>query len=151
MIDNLVLNEKRRNLLVALSKGFMQDDALRTESGLPHEPWKADFMKGKGNSQIFLLHGPPGVGKTYTAECIAETTGRPLMTLNSSDIGIHPETIERNLEDSFKLAKRWNAILLIDEADIYLERRSLRDIKRNSLVAGKTAVNTTYARILTCY
>jgi len=26
-----------------------------------------DLIKGKGRSVIFLLHGPPGVGKTYTA------------------------------------------------------------------------------------
>jgi len=36
--------------------------------------WTADFIQSKGEGQIFLLHGPPGVGKTYTAECIAELT-----------------------------------------------------------------------------
>ena len=30
-------------------------------------PWTADFIKGKGEGQIFLLHGSPGVGKTCTA------------------------------------------------------------------------------------
>lgn len=39
-------------------------------------PWTADFIQSKGEGQIFLLHGPPGVGKTYTAECIAELTSR---------------------------------------------------------------------------
>lgn len=29
--------------------------------------WSADFVKGKGEGLIFLLHGKPGVGKTYTA------------------------------------------------------------------------------------
>jgi SpoVK/Ycf46/Vps4 family AAA+-type ATPase len=27
----------------------------------------ADFIHGKGEGQIFLLHGPPGTGKTLTA------------------------------------------------------------------------------------
>ena len=27
----------------------------------------ADFIQGKGEGQIFLLHGPPGTGKTLTA------------------------------------------------------------------------------------
>lgn len=29
--------------------------------------WSPDFVKGKGEGLIFLLHGKPGVGKTYTA------------------------------------------------------------------------------------
>jgi hypothetical protein len=28
-------------------------------------PWAADFIENKGDGQIFLLHGSPGVGKTY--------------------------------------------------------------------------------------
>lgn len=66
---------------------------------------------------------------------MAEHTRRPLMTLTSSDIGTTPTDVERNLQHDFKLAKKWQAILLIDEADIYLERRSLADLTRNSLVA----------------
>ena len=30
--------------------------------------WGADFIPGKGEGQVFLLHGPPGTGKTYTVE-----------------------------------------------------------------------------------
>ena len=29
--------------------------------------FSADFINGKGEGQVFLLHGPPGVGKTATA------------------------------------------------------------------------------------
>jgi ATP-dependent Lon protease len=37
-----------------------------------------DVMEGKGEGAIFLLHGPPGVGKTLTAEAIAELLHKPL-------------------------------------------------------------------------
>jgi ATP-dependent Lon protease len=30
-------------------------------------PWRADWIENKGEGQIFLLHGSPGVGKTFTA------------------------------------------------------------------------------------
>lgn len=59
------------------------------------------------------------------------------MVLTSSDIGTDPESIEANLTRNFKTAKSWGAVLLIDEADVFMERRSTADLVRNSLVAGK--------------
>jgi SpoVK/Ycf46/Vps4 family AAA+-type ATPase len=69
-------------------------------------------------------------------ECIAEYTGRPLLTLTCADIGVKPEEIEKKLLDWFKLAQDWGAIVLIDEADIYMEERQSQDLERNHLVAG---------------
>jgi hypothetical protein len=69
-------------------------------------------------------------------ECIAAFTRRPLMVLTSSDIGTTPEEVEDNLTRMFKTAKSWGAILLIDEADVFMERRTTADLVRNSLVAG---------------
>lgn len=59
------------------------------------------------------------------------------MILTSSDIGIDPAEIEQALTEKFKMAMSWNAVLLIDEADVFMERRSSSDLTRNSLVAGK--------------
>lgn len=69
-------------------------------------------------------------------ECIADFTGRPLLSLTCSDIGVNPEEIEDNLRKWFKMAESWGAIMLIDEADIYMEQRQVQDIERNHLVAG---------------
>ncbi|KAK2601174.1 hypothetical protein N8I77_010642 [Diaporthe amygdali] len=69
-------------------------------------------------------------------ECIAEYTKRPLMILTSSDIGTDPSFIELNLTKHFKTATSWGAVLLIDEADVFMERRGSADLVRNSLVAG---------------
>ena len=75
--------------------------------------------------------------KLNSIECIAQYTGRPLMVLTSSDIGTDPKVVEENLTRNFKQAYRWNAVLLIDEADVFMERRSTADLTRNSLVAGE--------------
>lgn len=69
-------------------------------------------------------------------ECIADYTERPLLYLTCADIGVDPQTIESNLSKWFKLAERWGSIILIDEADIYMEQRQVQDIDRNHLVAG---------------
>ncbi|OAL07049.1 P-loop containing nucleoside triphosphate hydrolase protein [Phaeosphaeriaceae sp. SRC1lsM3a] len=110
--------------------------------------WSPDFVKGKGEGLIFLLHGKPGVGKTYTAECIAANAERPLLTVTCADIGTDPQQIEDNLVRFFKRAKAWNAILLIDEADIFMEHRRVQDLERNSLVAGFLRAMEYYQGIL---
>lgn len=95
-----------------------------------------DFIKGKGRGLIGVLHGPPGVGKTLTAESVAEHTRRPLYTVTSGELGITPEDLERNLNRILDVAAAWKAILLIDEADVFLEKRSVtHDITRNGLVS----------------
>ena len=69
-------------------------------------------------------------------ECIAEYNRRPLLSLTISDIGTNPEDAEKNLVGYFAQAKLWDAILLIDEADIFMERRETQDLQRNTLVSG---------------
>lgn len=66
---------------------------MRLITALTHRPndarrsWSADNINNKGEGLIFLLHGPSGVGKTYTAECIAQYSGRPLLSLTVADLG----------------------------------------------------------------
>lgn len=69
-------------------------------------------------------------------ECIAEYTGRPLVSLTSGDIGTDEVNMEKKLSMWFQLAEKWGAVLLIDEADVYLEQRQKTDLRRNSLVSG---------------
>ncbi|PSK36680.1 hypothetical protein B9Z65_1863 [Elsinoe australis] len=146
MIGTLVMDESRIRMLKGLAQNFTKENLDDIAPKPLH--WSADFVAGKGSSRIFLLHGPPGVGKTYTAECIAEFTNRPLMTLTCSDIGTDPVEVERALEKSFKRAKAWGAILVIDEADVYLERRSQTDLTRNSLVTAFLRAMEFYEGIL---
>lgn len=100
------------------------------------KPWQADFIERKGDNAIFLLHGRPGVGKTFTAECVSEYVRRPLLTLTVNDIGTRAEIVEKKLAQFFERAKIWGAVVLLDEADIYLEKRTLHDLERNGLVSA---------------
>lgn len=95
-----------------------------------------DLVEGKGKGLVILLHGPPGVGKTLTAETIAEATGKPLFVVSVAEIGLNASKAEKNLEQMFSLAGTWEAVLLVDEADVFLESRTSEgDAERNALVS----------------
>ncbi|KAI1407577.1 P-loop containing nucleoside triphosphate hydrolase protein [Hypoxylon sp. FL1857] len=98
-------------------------------------PWPNDFVKNKGQGRIFLLHGSPGVGKTCTAECVAELARRPLLSLTSGDLSTNEYQVEKNLDYFLQLGERFGAMVLLDEADVYLEARRAKDIARNGLVS----------------
>lgn len=67
---------------------------------------------------------------------MAEYTRRPLLSVTSADLGHEPEALERHLLKFFRDATKWDAIVLLDEADVYLQRRSVNDLQRNSIVSG---------------
>jgi SpoVK/Ycf46/Vps4 family AAA+-type ATPase len=93
-----------------------------------------DIISGKGGGSIFLLHGPPGVGKTLTAEAAAEMLHKPLYPVSMAELGTTPAELEAGLTKILELASEWGAIVLMDEADIFLERRSQNEIVRNAMV-----------------
>jgi hypothetical protein len=82
-----------------------------------------DIISGKSGGIVMLLYGPPGTGKTLTCEATAELLHRPLYTISSGKLGDNPEKIEKKLEEIFEMTLSWNAVVLIDEADVFLCRR----------------------------
>lgn len=114
-----------------------------------------DIIKGKGKGMIFLLHGVPGVGKTLTAgrltilsldklkvlitviESVADYTQRPLYVVSCGELGLDVKSMEENLSSIIQLATAWNAIILIDEADVLLEQRNANNLVQNGLISGK--------------
>ena len=81
-----------------------------------------------------MADGPPGTGKTLTAEGISELLKCPLYSVSAGELGTDPRFLEAELAKILDICHTWGAILLLDEADVFLERRSLQDIHRNALV-----------------
>lgn len=94
-----------------------------------------DFIDNKGGGCIFLLEGVPGTGKTLTAESVAETLQRPLYLVGVGELGTNVVELEENLKRVLDIASAWNAVLLLDEADIFMEQRSEMDVERNAMVS----------------
>src|ERR1700753_2078787 len=107
-----------------------------------------DLIDNKGNGLIMLLHGGPGTGKTFTAETVAEMAEKPLFRVTCGDIGTQPESVEKYLESVLHLGKIWGCVVLLDEADVFLEQRSLEDLQRNALVSVFLRVLEYYEGIL---
>ncbi|TVY31516.1 ATPase family AAA domain-containing protein, partial [Lachnellula subtilissima] len=132
-MDDVVWNKKAFQSLVLANKTKDLIQALISKQ-LDSEK-STDLIHGKGNGLILLLHGGPGTGKTLTAESVAEIAEKPLYRVTCGDIGTEPEEVETYLESVLHLGKIWKGVVLLDEADVFLEQRSLVDLRRNALVS----------------
>lgn len=127
--DSLIIPQENKNLIKNL---------------INHSNGKfKDIVRDKSGGLLAMLTGSPGVGKTLTAEVFAEIQKKPLYAVQSSQLGVEPEKIEKELKLCFERSKRWDAILLIDEADVYVHKRTT-DLKQNSVVG-------TFLRVLEYY
>ncbi|KAI1332160.1 P-loop containing nucleoside triphosphate hydrolase protein [Xylariaceae sp. FL0255] len=94
-----------------------------------------DFIVNKGRGLIMLMHGPPGVGKTFTAETVAEKAHAPLYIIGSDSLGTDVQTITASLGRALTLCTRWDGMLLLDEADVYMAARNPTTLAQNELVS----------------
>src|SRR3569833_687808 len=132
--DDLKINPKYKKMI-----GSLVDSHFARTSRLGRGKTSnagQDIIRGKGLGLVILLHGVPGVGKTATAEAVAQTNKKPLFVITCGDLGISPKDVETSLNDIFRLAHLWDCVLLLDEADIFLSKRQTPDLKRNALVSG---------------
>lgn len=118
--DKLILPDDQRELL----------DILTTDIGT----FTGDIVEGKTAGNVILGKGIPGVGKTLTAEVYSELIERPLYSIHSGSLGISADDVRKNLETVFARAKRWNAVLLLDEADVFVLERGA-NLQQNAIVA----------------
>ncbi|KAH7356062.1 P-loop containing nucleoside triphosphate hydrolase protein [Pyrenochaeta sp. MPI-SDFR-AT-0127] len=123
--NSLVLDQGEKDLLLAL----VDRDHFHKDKSLD------DFIEGKGQGMIMLLCGPPGVGKTLTAGTISEHLHRPLYKLGAGDLGIDASDVEKCLDKALKLCAHFGAVLLLDEADVFMEARTSNNLQRNELVS----------------
>ncbi|EEH50656.2 uncharacterized protein PADG_06735 [Paracoccidioides brasiliensis Pb18] len=122
--DHLVYDKQQKDLVLSFVQNHhathRQDD---------------DVIAGKGQGLNILLSGPPGTGKTLTAEAVADRCRRPLFYLQAEDLGILAAELGTNIKRVFEMAIEWDAVILLDEADVFMAERHPTDIARNELVS----------------
>jgi DNA polymerase III delta prime subunit len=136
--DSLVLQQHIKNNL----KGLVSSHRFNAAKTID------DVIVGKGKGLNVVLHGPPGVGKTLTGESIAEYLRCPLYAVSSGELGTNAAQLERDLNRIMDITHSWGAILLLDEADVFLEARQPHDIHRNALVSVFLRLTEYYQGIL---
>ncbi len=60
----------------------------------------------------------------------------PLYSIAAGELGSDAGSVQSNLTRAFDIAKPWDAVILLDEADIFLEKRTIHDLVRNQLVSS---------------
>jgi len=121
--EKLVIDDNRRKLIYGLVKAHRHE-----KGGLD------DIVQNKGRGLVGLLAGSPGVGKTLTAEAVAEVTRRPLYVVTAGELGTDSTRLDKTLDDILDITQRWGCVLLIDEADVFLSQRG-GDLSRDTLVS----------------
>lgn len=133
LIDKLILPAATKDMIQILVSGTNDS--------------KEDIIRGKMQGVIVIATGDPGTGKTLTAEVFSETIKRPLYVVQCAQLGTDASTIEQRLNSILRRAQRWQAILLIDEADVYIRARG-DDIQQNAIVGVFLRVLEYYRGVL---
>ncbi|KAI4670827.1 uncharacterized protein J4E88_009579 [Alternaria novae-zelandiae] len=105
--DSLVLDQDEKDLVLALV------DRDQFKQGKPFD----DFVVGKGQ------------------ETVSEHLRRPLYKLGAGDLGMTARAVEDSLEKALNLCGHFGAVLLLDEADVFMEARTVNNLQRNELVS----------------
>jgi len=129
--ESLQISSEHKTLIESLVYSHFQK--RKNESSV--EIATQDLIRGKGKGVIILLFGAPGVGKTATAEALAQKFDKPLFPITCGDLGFTPESVENSLHEIFRLAHLWDCVLLLDEADVFISQRQRDDPQRNALVS----------------
>lgn len=68
---------------------------------------------------------------------VSENLKRPLYRIDASDLGNDTTVLENRLRVALERCARWDAILLLDEADVFLEARSSNNLLQNEMTSSK--------------
>ncbi|KAL9126352.1 MAG: hypothetical protein Q9217_004582 [Psora testacea] len=125
---NLALPPQKKNLVLALAKAHLGETSDRAFD---------DFVVGKGRGLILLLQT---VGASQTAVVLGMRSSASMLSgmltaqISAGELGHDPKTLEEQLSHISQRAHHWKALVLLDEADVFVQARSV-DSHQNARVS----------------
>merc|ERR550519_40531 len=108
--ESVILDQDLSSELLKDGKNFLDSSDWYKETGIP-------YRRG------YLLHGPPGCGKTSFAQVFAGALGMDICTLNLTEKGLHDEELARRMQRAPN-----RSIMLLEDVDaIFVERKKGSD------------------------
>jgi len=117
-LNEIVLSDKQHELI-------KQTISQITHHKLIFDKWGFGRRYKTNGGVTILFTGPSGTGKTITAEAIAKELNKKLYIVNYSQVvSMWFGQLEKNMAKVFKKAKEDDGVLLFDEADALLSKRT---------------------------
>ena len=117
-LDDVKLRENNKKILMDTVNAVLCGSLIMDE-------WKLRNIYPYGRGVSLLMAGPPGTGKTMSANAIAGELSLPLYQVNLSNVvDKYIGETEKNLEKAFSFAEKNSVVLFFDEADALFGTRS---------------------------
>lgn len=117
-MEDLQVSDQHREVLQAICNQVAHQGIVLDQWGL-----RKKFPYGRCVSALFS--GPPGTGKTMSAQVLSSTLGLDLYTVDLSQVtDKYIGETEKRLKQVFDQAEKSNMILFFDEADALLGKRT---------------------------
>ena len=116
-LDEVYLpGETKEKILSALS-------LINNHNKLINE-WGLERALKRGRGVVLNFFGPPGTGKSITAEAIAKSLNKKILVVNYAELeSKYVGDTPKNIKKAFRQATEENAVLVFDEADSFLGKR----------------------------
>lgn len=124
---DLVLEPWKKNMLLAI---------VQSQMNIGDSPGN---MRNKIRGGLLLFHGAPGVGKTFAAEAISSQLQVPLISISASELGTTAQDVRVRMTGFLSLAQRWRCVVVIEDADVLVGQRSLRDVAAAGVALGRSS------------
>lgn len=132
-LRKLVISDKRKHILV---KAIEAVQAQAQHQQIAPAASRVDPRSMVTGRLSPLFHGVPGTGKSLAAKCLANHARRPLFVVTSG-MKADEDLFIGCLRTVFKLAKRWDCLVLMDHVDTVMKSRGMEDLERNVIVTGQ--------------
>ena len=117
-LEDVKLRDNVKMILTDTVNAVLRGPVIMDEWNL-----RSIYPYGRGGS--LLMTGPPGTGKTMSANAIAGELSLPLYQVNLSNVvDKYIGETEKNLEKAFSFAEKNSVVLFFDEADALFGARS---------------------------